>query len=75
MIDNYEIDEIMDILEHYENEELAVQYLREFNEKTSQLGNLLMNLDPSLTNEEWKQRCDMAKKDVDLVIQKIRNNG
>lgn len=74
MIDNYEIEEIMDILENYENEELAVQYLREFNEKTSYLGKLLMNLDKSLSNEEWKALCDKAKKDVDAVVQKIRNN-
>jgi len=75
MIDNYEVDEIMDILENYENEELAVQYLREFNEKTSILGRLLMNLDPSLSSEEWKLKCDLAKKEVDLVVQKIRANG
>lgn len=75
MIDNYEVDEIMDILENYENEELAVQYLREFNEKTSILGRLLMNLDPNLSSEEWKVKCDKAKKEVDLVVQKIRANG
>lgn len=74
MIDNYEIEEIMEILENYENEELAVQYLREFNDKTSYLGRLLMNLDKNLSNDEWKVLCDKAKKDVDAVVQKIRNN-
>lgn len=75
MIDNCEIDEIMEILENYEDEELAVLYLREFNEKTAVLGKLLMNLNPDLTTEEWKQSCDKAKKDVDAVIQKIKARG
>ncbi|MCK6595457.1 MAG: hypothetical protein L6Q33_09680 [Bacteriovoracaceae bacterium] len=74
MIDNYELDEIMDILENYQNEELAVVLLKEFNEKTTRLGKLLMNLDPSLTSEEWKLQCDQAKKDIDAVVKKIRDN-
>lgn len=74
MIDNYELDEIMEILENYQDEEMAVVLLKEFNEKTTHLGKLLMNLDPSLSSDEWKVLCDQAKKDVDSVVQKIRAN-
>lgn len=74
MIDNYELDEIMEILENYQDEEMAVVLLKEFNEKTTRLGKLLMNLDPSLTSDEWKLLCDQAKKDVDAVVKKIREN-
>lgn len=74
MIDNYELDEIMEILENYQDEEMAVVLLKEFNEKTTHLGKLLMNLDPSLSSDEWKRLCDQAKKDVDAVVKKIREN-
>ncbi len=74
MIDNYELDEIMEILENYKDEKLAVIYLKEFNEKTATLGKLLMNLDHSLSNEEWKAKCDQAKKDIDQVVAKIKQN-
>jgi hypothetical protein len=74
MIDNYELDEIMEILENYQDEEMAVVLLKEFNEKTTRLGKLLMNLDPSLSSDEWKLLCDQAKKDVDAVVKKIREN-
>lgn len=74
MIDNYELDEIMEILENYQDEEMAVVLLKEFNEKTTRLGKLLMNLDPSLSSDEWKLLCDQAKKDIDAVVKKIREN-
>lgn len=74
MIDNYELDEIMEILENYQDEEMAVVLLKEFNEKTTHLGKLLMNLDLSLSSDEWKLLCDQAKKDVDAVVKKIREN-
>ncbi len=73
MIDNYELEEIMDILENCEDEKAAVRLLKEFNEKTAQLGKLLMNIDESLSTEEWKIRCDTAKKEVDEVIGRIRS--
>ncbi len=75
MLDTNEIDEIMEILENFEDEELAVRLLKEFNEKTARLGKLLMNLDKSLSHEDWKSQCDLAKKEIDNIVKKIKNNG
>ncbi len=71
ILDNSEINEVMNILENMSDEELSVQLLREFNNKTKELGTLLMNKDQNLDHGEWKTRCDDAKKAVDKVIEQI----
>ncbi len=71
MIDNTELDSIMAILEKMDDELLSVQLLKEFNEKTSALGKLLINYDGNLKDEEWKSHCDQAKKDVDEIVWRI----
>lgn len=73
MIDNSEMEEILEKLESLEDEELAARLLKEFNEKKKHWGQLLMNLDPNLDHQEWKDQCDEAKKEVDAVVQKIRS--
>ena len=65
MIDNSEK------LENFEDEKLAVELLKEFNRYSSELGKLLLNLDKSLSHEEWKSHCDQARAKLDLVIKKI----
>lgn len=71
MIDNSEIERILEILENLENEELAVSLLKEFNLASSELGRLLLNLDGTLTHDEWKRRCDHAKLELENIIKKI----
>lgn len=61
------------ILEELEDEQLAVQLLKELNDKTRALGVVLMNMDSSLSHEEWKKECDQAKKEVDLLVKKIKS--
>lgn len=73
MIDNNEIERILEKLENLENEQLAVELLREFNLASSELGKLLLNLDQSLTHEEWKKRCDDAQLKLNSIIKKIDN--
>ena len=73
MIDNNEIERILNKLENLEDEEMAVKLLGEFNRFSSELGKLLLNLDHSLSNEEWKARCSIAKKQLDDVIKIIDN--
>jgi len=72
-IENIELDEIMDKLENLEDEELAVVKLREFNAATKVLGELLMNVDKDLDNDQWKSKCDSAKKEVDRVVDEIKS--
>lgn len=71
MIDTGEMTRVMEKLEGLEDEALAVKLLAEFNEKTSQLGLLIRNLDPNLDHSEWKRSCDKATKDVEDIIAKI----
>ncbi|GAB4018015.1 MAG: hypothetical protein Fur0010_18990 [Bdellovibrio sp.] len=73
MLDTKEVDEIMELLENHPDQELAVLMLREFNDKTRELGILILNQDPSLSHEEWKAKCDQAKKEVDMIIKRIRS--
>ncbi|MBP9681393.1 MAG: hypothetical protein KBD76_08305 [Bacteriovorax sp.] len=75
MIDNNEIERILEKLENLENEQLAVELLREFNLASSELGKLLLNLDQSLTHEEWKKRCDKAQQKLNSIIKKIDNES
>ncbi|MDD0851948.1 hypothetical protein HBN50_02520 [Halobacteriovorax sp. GB3] len=72
-VDNSEINEVMLILEELEDEQLAVQLLKELNDKTRALGVVLMNMDSSLSHDEWKKECDKAKKEVDLLVKKIKS--
>lgn len=71
MIDNCDINQILDILENLEDEVLAVELLAEFNRATTEHGRLLLNLDGTLTHEEWKSLCDLAQKRIEAVIKKI----
>jgi len=70
-IENVELDQIMEKLELIEDEQLAVTLLKEFNEKTKLLGQLITNRDPNLSHSEWERLCSDAKKNVDNVVKKI----
>lgn len=73
MFDNTELEELLDKLENIEDEAAAAALLREFNEKSKVLGQLLMNTDKTLSHDQWKNLCDQAKQDVDAVLEKIRS--
>jgi len=71
MIDNSEVLLVMEKLESIEDEVLAVQLLKEFDEKSKKLGLLLNNRDQSIPHLEWKMKCDSAKKELDDFIEKL----
>lgn len=73
MFDNSEIESLLNKLEMIEDEAAAAALLSEFNSKSKVLGQLLLNRDESLTNEEWKSKCDIAKKVLDQVLEKIND--
>ena len=73
LIDNSELEELLDILESMEDEQAAASLLSEFNEASKQQGQLILNLEEGLSHEDWKNKCDEAKKNVDRIISKIRN--
>lgn len=73
MLDNQDINTILEKLENLEDEELAVELLKEFNATSKILGKLLLNLDKSLPHEEWKKQCDEAQKNVDAVVSRIHD--
>ena len=73
MIDNTEINLLLDKLENHSDEEEAVLLLKEFNAASSDLGKLLLNLDKNLAHEEWKKKCDLARKRLDEVVTKINS--
>lgn len=73
MLDNQEINEILEKLENLEDEELAVELLKEFNSASKILGKLLLNLDKSLGHDEWKRQCDEAQSRLDRVVARIHD--
>ena len=73
LLDNSEVNEVMEILENMQDEELAVSLLKEFNEKTKALGELLVNRDKNLQHGEWKAQSDDAKKSLDELISRIKS--
>ena len=66
-----EMDKILAALENMEDEQQAVELLREFNEKSAELKNLLLNKDPSLDHNIWKMECDLANREFGRIIKKI----
>lgn len=73
MLDNQEINEILEKLENLDDEELAVELLREFNASSKKLGKLVLNLDKSLSHDEWKTECDKARAELNNVIKRIND--
>lgn len=61
----------MDRLEQLEDQALATSLLKEFNDKSADVGRLLMNLDPQLDHHDWKEQCDRAQKELELLISRI----
>ncbi len=72
LIDNTEIERVLAILEGLENEALAVEYLKKFNDATREFGQLLMNQEDGLGHEEWKKKCDRAKEEVEKIVDEIQ---
>ncbi len=64
---------VMEVLENMEDEALAASLLAELNQKTKEMGSLIMNRDPNLSHDEWKAKCDAAKAEVDALITKIES--
>lgn len=71
LIDNSEVERVLAKLEELEDEGLAVELLKKFNDATRELGLLVMNKEEGLDHEEWKNKCDQAKKKVDAVLEQI----
>jgi hypothetical protein len=72
MIDNQELEEILDILENYDDEVLAVQYLKRFNDLKSKQGKLILNLDKTLTHDDWKKECDKINLEIIKLVSEIK---
>ncbi len=73
MFKNSELEEVMQKLEDLEDEALAVELLKELNTLSSMHGKLIMNRDPSLTHDEWKQACDDISDKIEHLIVKINS--
>lgn len=73
MLDNQEINELLEILENHDDEELAVELLKEFNRATKHLGKLVLNLDKNLSHDVWKKECDAAQAQLDAVVERIKS--
>ncbi len=73
LLDNTEVNRILEKLEQLEDEELSVKLLKKFNDQSRRLGLLLMNRDPNLDHEKWKQECDDAQRELDKLIKTINS--
>ena len=73
MIETKDTDRILEILENLSDEALSVNLLKEFSEKNKEFGKLILNQDSTLSHDEWKQRCDEAKKEMDEFLAKIES--
>lgn len=71
LIDNSEVEKILAKLEQLEDETLAVQLLKEFNDATRDHGQILLNKDQNLDHDEWKKECDKSQERVNSVLKKI----
>jgi hypothetical protein len=71
LIDNTEVEKVLAKLEVLEDEAMAVQLLKEFNDATREHGSLLLNKDQNLDHEQWKSDCDKAGARVQEIINKI----
>jgi len=72
MISNEEWNILTEILENYEDENLAVLYLKELNALSKEQKNLLLNLDKNLDHDTWKKKCDEVNFKIKELIEKIK---
>ena len=70
-VQNFQLEEVMAKLETMEDEVLAVQYLKKFNDKTRDWGLLIMNKDQSLDHASWKSNCDKLQKEIEDLVSEI----
>jgi len=73
LIDNNDLNEILEILENLEDEHQAAKLLKEFNDASRVHGQLILDMDESLSHNEWKEKCDSAKNRVDEVLNRIKS--
>lgn len=71
VVDNRELEKVMEKLESMKDEELAVKLLAKLNDKTKTLGLLIRNLDPKVSTQEWKEKCDSVQKEIEQVVKEI----
>ena len=75
IIDNSELEQVLTILESMEDELLAAELLKDFNDASREHGQLILNMDQSLSHSEWKKKCDEAKERVDFILEKIKSHA
>jgi uncharacterized coiled-coil DUF342 family protein len=73
MFDNSEHQELLKILENMEDEDLAVELLKQLSDLSGLLGRKIVNKDESLKNDVWKKECDEIKVKLDEIVEKIKN--
>jgi len=73
VLDTKDTNRILEILEHLPDEALSVNLLKEFSEKNKRFGKLLLNRESELSHDEWKIKCDEAKKEMDVFLAKIES--
>lgn len=73
MFDISELQNVTDILENMDDQELAVELLRDFTQRKSQFDQLVANKDVSLDHDQWKQDCDSAQKELEEIVKRIMN--
>ena len=71
MLDNSDLEQIMEKLESFDDQEMAVKLLKEFNDKSKKHGKLILNKDAQLEHDEWKRMCDSAQQDINEVVGRI----
>ena len=73
MLKNDEVEEIMLILEQMEDEQLSARLLKLFSDASAHYGRLMLNLDESLSHDEWKKQTDQALVDLRAIIDTIKS--
>ena len=74
IVDNKELDYLLSILEGMEDEILAAELLSEFNLASKEQGELILNMEKSLSHDEWKKRCDEASSKVAEIVERIKSH-
>ena len=75
VIDTSEWNDIIDILENLSDENLAAKWLSDLTRLNRELGDLILQTDSDISDDDWKKKCDDKKAQIEELVQLIRKQS
>jgi len=73
MLDTKEMERVLNLIESLPNDEISIELLKEFSQRHKNFSKILFDKDPGLSHDEWKQKCNQAKVEIDEFLVRLES--